>query len=96
MTAFRQIDAEPQYVEQIVERIDDLKIFTTPLIRTEELIVEPSTVAAMLEKIREMQVPEQERIRQRERLREAREAMEAPRQTFHAQIISIDAYRKAA
>jgi hypothetical protein len=93
---FRQVDAEPQFVNQEVKSIEDLKIFVTPMTRTEELIVEPSTVAAMLEKIREMQLPEQERIRQRERLRTARVSEEPLRQQFHAQIISIEEWRKAA
>lgn len=95
-SGFRQIDAEPQITTEPIRSIEDLKIFATPLVRTEELIVEPANVAAMLERIREMQVPEQERIRQKERLRQAREAMEGPRQTFHAQIISISEFRKAA
>lgn len=96
LAGFRQIDAEPQIICDPIKSIEDLKIFVTPMVRTEELIVEPANVAAMLERIREMQVPEQERIRQKERLRQAREAMEGPRQTFHAQIISIAEYRKAA
>lgn len=99
LSAFRQIDAVPQVVNTEIKSIDDLKIFATPLVRTEELIVEPANVAAMLERIREMQIPEQERIRQKERLRQAREGVaagEGPRQKFHAQVISIEEYRKAA
>src|SRR5258706_8252287 len=55
LSAFRQIDAIPQVVPTEIKSIDDLKIFATPLVRTEELIVEPANVAAMLEGIREMQ-----------------------------------------
>jgi hypothetical protein len=97
---FQQIDAQPQVQEEWhVRSIEDFKIFATPLVRTEELIVEPETVAAMLEKIRKMQAPEQARIRAKERLAAAREHMPIgiyPRQTFHAQILSISDHRKAA
>lgn len=97
---FRQIDAKPQLCTETVKNIEDFKIFATPLVRTEELIVEPETVAAMLEKIRTMQAPEQARIRAKNRLAESglgRGYDEQPRQTFHAQIISIaDRGRKVA
>lgn len=96
---FQQIDALPQFVETKRVSADDLRIFATPLTRTEELIVEPQDVAAMLEQIRKMQAPEQARIRAKERLQQSREGTPIeihPRQNFHAQIISIDQYRKAA
>lgn len=96
---FRQIDAMPQFVDSVIQRPEDMKIFVTPLVRTEELIVEPQTVAAMLEQIRKMQAPEQARIRHKERLAASREGMlveAGPRQEFHAQILSIADYRKAA
>lgn len=91
---FRQIDAEPQFLHDVeIKSIDDFKIFATPLARTEEIIVDPMTVSEMLDQIRKMQVPEQERIRQKERLAASRAAMNpevAPRQVFHAQVISIN------
>jgi hypothetical protein len=96
---FRQIDAKPQMIESEIKSIEDFRIFATPLVRTEEIIVAPQTVSEMLQKILEMQLPEQERIRQRERLAESREAYlvgSGPRQRFHAQILSIDDYRAAA
>lgn len=96
---FRQIDAMPQIVDQEIVTPDDLRIFATPLVRTEELIVEPKTVAELLEKIRRMQAPEQERIRAKERLARAREGMNVeagPRQQFHAQVVSIADYKGAA
>ena len=40
----------PQCIEQKSVTPDDLRIFATPLVRTEELIVEPQTVSAMLER----------------------------------------------
>jgi hypothetical protein len=97
--AMRQIDAKPQYVETEIKSLEDFKIFATPLTRTEEIIVEPATVAAMLEKIREMQAPEQARLREKHRLldgHEQRMSDVAPQQRFHAQIISIADHRLAA
>jgi hypothetical protein len=92
--AFRPIDAKTQYVNHRVDKFEDLIIFAPALVETQELIVDPGDVSAILEKIRAAQVPEQEAIRQRKRLRESREGMmlEAePRRAFHAQILSIAA-----
>jgi hypothetical protein len=97
--AFEPIDAKPQMVRMTRKSIDDFQIVATPLARTQEIIVEPATVAEMLEKIKAMQVPEQAAIRARNRLRESRESYDidsSPRQIFHAQIISIDDHREAA
>lgn len=93
---FHQIDAMPQITEQKIKSIEDFRIFATPLVRTEEIIVEPQDVSAMLEQIRKMQAPEQARIRAKERLARRREEtapieiQAVPRQAFHAQIISIN------
>lgn len=95
---FRQIDAQPQMVETEIKSLDDFKIFATPLVRTEEIIVEPQTVSAMLDRIREMQAPEQAALREKQRLAARRDGLDAgavPQQRFHAQIISI-AERRAA
>ena len=98
--AFRQIDAQPQFAEIQVKSLDDFKIFATPLARTEEIIVEPQTVAAMLERIREMQAPEQARLRAKQRQEASRSGLAVgdavPRQKFHAQIISLEEHRLAA
>jgi len=89
---YTQIDAEPQFAMEEPKSIDDLKIFATPLTRTEEIIVEPETVQSLLDRIREMQAPEQAALRAKQRIQYAREEIEAgPRQKFHAQIISIAA-----
>ena len=102
VAAFQQIDAKPQWQTDVeIKTLDDFKIFATPLVRTEEIIVDPLAVSQMLERIREMQVPEQERIRQKKRLEEARERHtirldSEPRTQFHAQIVSIVDHRKAA
>lgn len=91
---FKPIDAMPQIVNTEIKSIDDLGIFATPLVRTEEIIVEPQTVEALLAQIKKIQAPEQAAIRARQRLRENREGMmidAIPRQRFHAQILSIAA-----
>jgi hypothetical protein len=92
---FKQIDAQPQFIEREIKSIEDFKIFATPLARTEELIVEPETVAELLDKIRKMQAPEQARLRAKE-ARIAAPIEIHPRTTFHAQIISLTDHRKAA
>lgn len=96
---FKQIDATPTFVEDKVRSIEDLKIFSTPLKRTEEIIVEPQSVQAMLDKIREMQAPEQARLRAKQRMQARREGLlpdETPQTIFHAQIISLAERRAAA
>ncbi len=95
---FAPIDAMPQYIAER-KAIGDFNIFAPPLARTQEIIVEPADVMAMLEQIRKMQAPEQAAIRQRERLRATRDDVQIdahPRQVFHAQIISIADRRGAA
>ncbi len=92
--SFKPIDALPQITHAEIKDIEDFGIFATPLTRTEELIVDPETVDDLLARIKEMQLPEQERIRQRKKLAASREGMSidyAPRQRFHAQILSIAA-----
>lgn len=96
--AFREIDAKPQVLHAPeIRSIEDFRIFATPLVRTEEIIVEPQTVSAMLEQIRRMQAPEQVRIRAQQRLerRDHCDVDAGPQQRVHAQIISI-ADRRAA
>lgn len=96
-SGFSPIDAAPQFIAER-KSIEDFNIFATPLARTQEIIVDPQDVMAMLERIKMMQAPEQSAIRQRDRLRERRDGIELdaqPRQVFHAQILSI-ADRRAA
>lgn len=88
ISGFRQIDAAPQVTSEAPKSVEDLGIFATPMVRTEEIIVEPADVSAMLEQIRKMQSPEQKEIRARERSRE-RTADPVDRQVFHAQILSF-------
>lgn len=89
--AFREVDAKPQYVDTEIKSIEDFRIFAAPMVRTEEIIVEPETVQSMLEKIREMQAPEQARLREKNRREESAEPV--AQQKFHAQIISLAARR---
>lgn len=92
--AFMPIDAQMQFTRKIVQDVEDMGIFATPLVRTEELIVDESEVSAILAKLVEAQKPEQERIRDRKRLRESREGLmldAQPQMKFHAQILSIAA-----
>ena len=94
---FEPIDARPQYIAER-KSIKDFDIFATPLARTEEIIVEPQDVMAMLEQIKKMQAPGQAEIRQRDRARDRSgyyDLEPQPRQVFHAQILSI-ADRRAA
>lgn len=92
--SFKAIDAQPQFCDREIKHIDDLGIFATPLVRTQELIVDPEKVGEILAKIAEAQLPEQAAIRERSRLRASREGMSIdahPRQKFHAQVLSIAA-----
>jgi len=86
---FSPIDAYPQVATIEAKNIEDFKIFATPLVRTEEIIVEPQTVDTLMKQILEMQAPNQMEIRDRNRKREYREGEEIPRQNFHAQILSF-------
>lgn len=95
---FRQIDARPAFDRFERKSIEDFGIFNVPLVRTEEIIVDPGEVSDILQKLLEMQSPEQKAIRDRNRGRDRRgEMLEAgPVQKFHAQIISLDSVRAAA
>lgn len=81
---FLPIDAEPQFVKfNEASKMSDFNLFAAPLVRTEEIIVEPKDVAECLELIRKMQAPELQQVRDRNRQREA-----TNQQVFHAQILS--------
>lgn len=86
---FKAIDAQPRLNNNCeIKRFEDFGIFAAPLVRTEELIVEPRSVQQLLEQIREMQSPEQKEIRARNRSRDFSAPSQATK--FHAQIISFD------
>lgn len=92
---FREIDATPQYIDSEIKSLEDFRIFApraSETITKEDIIVEPETVQSMLERIREMQEPEQARLREKQR--RALAAGEEVRHV-HAQVISL-AERRAA
>lgn len=89
LSMFRPIDAMPQFITTERKSIDDFGIFATPLVRTQELIVEPETVMELLEKIKAMQSPEQFEIRKRMQARKRDSGEPIQRQQFHAQILSL-------
>lgn len=86
---FEAIDARTSFIESESKSMDDFKIWMAPLVKTEEIIVEPDTVADLMAKIRQMQQPELQAIRERNRRMERGEAMDPTR--YHAQIISLAA-----
>jgi hypothetical protein len=96
--SFKQFDAAPQFSAMRYDNIEDLGIFAAPLVRTEELIVEPADVSALLEQIRRMQAPGQAEIRAKQRTRECTDRIPdaRPMTRFHAQIITLDQMRNAA
>lgn len=91
---FRQIDAKPQYIDNFQPRsIEDFGIFAAQLVRTEEILIEPQSVAECMEYIKKLQAPELAAIRERNRQRDRDRANEEPvlRQNFHAQILTLAA-----
>jgi hypothetical protein len=91
--AFQPIDAVPQFTEAPRKSIEDFGIFAAPLARTEQILIEPQSVAQCLEQIRKLQAPELAAIRERNRRRndEGATVQPIPRQTFHAQVLSLAA-----
>lgn len=88
---FKPIDAAPQFTEVKRTSIEDFGIFAPCLARTEEIIVEPATVAGLLDQIKQLQAPELAAIRERNRKAERRSDQPFRQQRFHAQIVSLAA-----
>lgn len=89
---FRPFDAVPQFTSVARKSIEDFGIFAPCLTRTEEIIVEPATVAGLLEQIKSLQAPELDAIRERNRQADRRGVSEPmQQQRFHAQIVSLAA-----
>lgn len=86
---FRAIDAMPMFTDTPFKRIEDFSIFAPALVRTEEIIIEPQSVAECMDLIRKMQAPELAVIRERNLQRDFMDV--APQQKFHAQILSLAA-----
>ena len=92
VTEATPVDMRPQRVE--VKDIEDFKIFGCPLVRTNEVIVDPNSVPDLMDRILELQDP----ARKEHFMRLAKEAKApgriiepGPQQQFHAQIVSIAA-----
>lgn len=87
---YTPVDMKPQMVE--VKNLEDMNMFAGCLARTRELIVDPDDVNGMMERILELQDPARQEYykqRLRENKVEGRRMEAAPRQNFHAQIISL-------
>lgn len=95
-SAFRQIDAQPQFTTHAVQRVEDMNIFATPLTRTQEILIDKAdmTVIEHLEAIKKLQSPEQQVIRERMvregPTREGEEIRPSPRMHMVAQLIHIE------
>lgn len=90
---FRAIDANPTWVAER-KSIEDYNIFAAPMVRTEEIIVEPKDVQECLDLIKRLQAPNLAEIRERTRkqLRPGELIPQASNQmAFHAQIMSLAA-----
>jgi hypothetical protein len=89
---FRPIDAQPQFEpNREIRSLEDMVHFAPAHTRTQQLIVPEDSVEELMARILKMQQgPRIERIRQE--IREGdRVDFTAPRQKFHAQIISLAA-----
>lgn len=84
---FHDVDARPCFTTEPPRCMADLGIFARPLVRTEEILIEPSSVSECLDLIRRLQAPGLAEIRQRNSVREHVQG----REQFHAQILSIAA-----
>lgn len=89
LNSFQAIDSTPVLIESQVKRMEDFAMFAAPLARTEEIIVDPKSVAECLDLIRKLQAPDLAEIRERNRQRDRNEPMN--QQVFHAQILSLAA-----
>lgn len=87
--SFHVIDATPVMRIENPRRIEDFTLFAAPLVRTEEIIIEPQSVAECLERIKALQAPNLAEIRERSRRRERLEPSNQTR--FHAQILTLAA-----
>ncbi len=87
---FSPIDARTQ-IHTITDArpMDAFEIFAVPLVKTEEIIVEPASVMELMEQIKKLQAPELAAIRERQRRAERGEPLAQTR--YHAQIISLAA-----
>lgn len=90
LTGFRAIDAQPMVAKTEIRSLEDFNIFATPMARTNEIIVDPDSVADMMGRILELQDPARQEHYKRT-LREQQGNARQVEQKFHAQIISLAA-----
>jgi len=87
----RPVDMQPQMVE--VKSIEDMNLFAGCMARTQELIVDPDDVSAMMDRILELQRPgaqaHYEKVLRDSRAEGSVVRGAGPRQNFHAQVISL-------
>lgn len=88
---YEPIDAVPQFMNQRIQRMEDMKIFAPNLVRTKEIIVPEYDVDQLLSMILEKQQPAREDYFKREIQGMHYEDIMRPQQKFHAQIISLAA-----
>ncbi len=94
-SSFNPVDMQPQVLSHSeIENIEDMALFAgVPLARTKEIVVDPATVADMMQEILKMQSPARKEYYE-EQVKLARGAGHRvdgirPRQDFHAQIVSL-------
>jgi hypothetical protein len=93
---FKPIDATPSFVDTPRQSIEDFGIFSTLQTRTQEILIEPQSVAECLDLIKKLQAPELAAIRERN-ARRARDpgssdyGSTVPRTHIQAQIVTLAA-----
>ena len=87
--SFSPIDARMQMrtMDREIRPMDEFEIFATPLVKAQEIIVDPNSVAELMDQIKQLQAPELAMIRERQRRTERGEPIQQTR--YHAQIISL-------
>ena len=85
------VDMIPQMID--VKSIEDMNLFAGCLARTQEIIVDPDDVSAMMERILDLQKPgaqaHYEKVLRESRIEGAVMREVGPRQAVHAQVISL-------
>jgi len=93
-SAMQPVDMQPSFVDtEKWESIEECVMFGAPLVRTNEIIVDPDDVAAMMERILTLQKPGaqahyEEKLREMQRPGQLVKDLR-PQQNFHAQVISL-------
>jgi len=92
MPSFSAIDCTPEFINRKIMQIEDLAIFKT-VNASQDIIVDPNDVAALLEHIHKIQSPIQKEIREKKRREVICRGMSLdgikPEEKMHAQIITL-------